>query len=68
MLKLSVSILFFIIGITELVLAFHGGAREALLRNSILRAGKTSAPIVFFLAGLSALVMGFSILFFNRLW
>ena len=65
--KYLVSIFFFAIGIIELILAFHPGAREAVLRNSLVRA-KRSEPLVLFLAGLSALLMGFGILFYDRFW
>ena len=58
---------FLLIGIVEIILALHGGLREALMQSSPVRfkQGESSA---FLLAGISALVMGIGILFFGWLW
>ena len=54
------------IGIMEIVLALHGGLRDALLQTSPVRfKGESSA---FLLAGISALVMGIGMLFFGLFW
>jgi hypothetical protein len=57
------SILFFI-GIVEIVLALHGGLREALMQSSPVRS-KRAEPHALLLAGISALVMGIGILFYG---
>ena len=56
-----------VIGILEIVLALHGGLREALMQTSPLRfkQGESSA---FLLAGISAFVMGLGILFYGLFW
>ena len=58
---------FLVIGILEIVLALHGGLREALMQTSPVRfkQGESSA---FLLAGISALVMGIGILFYGLFW
>jgi hypothetical protein len=53
-----------VIGILEIILALHGGLREALMQTSPLRFKHTESP-VFLLAGISALVMGIGILFYG---
>jgi uncharacterized membrane protein len=53
-----------IIGILEIVLALHGGLREALMRTSPVRL-KQAESSAFLLAGISALVMGIGILFYG---
>jgi hypothetical protein len=53
-----------VIGIFEIILAFHGGLREALMKTSPLRL-KQAESSAFLLAGISALVMGIGILFFG---
>ena len=53
-----------VIGIVELILAFHGGLREALMQTSPLRL-KEAESSAFLLAGISSLVMGIGILFFG---
>jgi len=53
-----------VIGILEIVLALHGGLREALMRTSPVRL-KEAESSAFLLAGISALVMGIGILFYG---
>ena len=53
-----------VIGILEIVLALHGGLREALMRTSPVRL-KQAESSAFLLAGISALVMGIGILFYG---
>ena len=57
---------FFVIGILEIVLALHGGLREAVMQTSPLRF-KQAESSAFLLAGISALVMGIGILFYGLL-
>ena len=52
-----------VIGIVEIVLALHGGLREALMQTSPIRF-KDAESRMFLFAGISALVMGIGILFF----
>lgn len=56
-----------VIGIVELVLALHGGLREAIMRNSPLRSKRTERRVLL-LAGISALVMGMGILLYGSFW
>ena len=56
-----------VIGILEIVLALHGGLREALMQTSPLRLKQAESP-AFLLAGISALVMGIGLLFYGFLW
>jgi len=58
---------FLVIGILEIVLALHGGLREALMQTSPLRL-KQAESSAFLLAGISALVMGIGILFYGLFW
>jgi hypothetical protein len=53
-----------VIGIVEIVLALHGGLREALMQTSPIRL-KQAESSAFLLAGISALVMGIGILFYG---
>src|SRR5215203_1890407 len=53
-----------VIGILEIVLALHGGLREALMQTSPIRL-KQAESSAFLLAGISALVMGLGILFYG---
>ena len=53
-----------VIGILEIVLAFHGDLREALMQTSPLRL-KQAESSAFLLAGISALVIGIGILFYG---
>ena len=53
-----------VIGIVEIVLAFHGGLREALMRTSPIRL-KQAESSAFLLAGISALVMGIGTLLYG---
>ncbi|HET8670909.1 MAG TPA: hypothetical protein VFM05_09880 [Candidatus Saccharimonadales bacterium] len=52
------------IGIVEILLALHGGLREAVMKTSPLRL-KEAESSMFLLAGISALVMGIGILLFG---
>lgn len=56
-----------VIGILEIVVALHGGLREALMQSIPVRykQGESSA---FLIAGISALVMAIGILFFGSFW
>jgi len=56
-----------VIGILEIVLALHGGLREAIMRTSPVRF-KQAESSAFLLAGISALVMGIGILFSGLFW
>jgi hypothetical protein len=53
-----------VIGILEIVLAFHGDLREALMKTSPVRL-KQAESSAFLLAGISALVMGIGILLYG---
>ena len=53
-----------VIGILEIILAFHRDLREALMQTSPLRL-KQAESSAFLLAGISALVMGIGILFYG---
>ena len=53
-----------VIGIVEIVLALHGGLREALMQTSPVRL-KQAESSAFLLAGISALVMGIGILVYG---
>ena len=56
-----------VIGILEIVLALHGGLREALMQTSPIRV-KEAESSAFLLAGISALVMGAGILLYGFFW
>ena len=56
-----------LIGILEIVLALHGGLRDALMQTSPVRF-KQAESSAFLLAGISALVMAAGILFFGSFW
>lgn len=56
-----------VIGILEIVLALHGGLREALMQTIPLRV-KQAESSAFLLAGISALVMAVGLLFFGSFW
>jgi len=56
-----------VIGILEIVLALHGGLREALMQTSPLRV-KQAESSAFLLAGISALVMGIGLLLYGSFW
>ena len=56
--------LFLLFGILEIVLALHGGLRDAVMQTSPVRF-KEAESRMFLLAGISALVMGIGILFFG---
>ena len=65
--KYILASLLLVIGILEIVLALHGGLREALMQTSPLRL-KQAESSAFLLAGISALVMGIAILFYGLFW
>ena len=65
--KYILASILFVVGILEIVLALHGGLREALMQTSPLRL-KQAESSAFLLAGISALVMGVGILFFGLFW
>ena len=54
-------------GIIEIVLALHGGLREALMKTSPVRL-KQAESSMFLFAGISALVMGIGTLLFGLFW
>lgn len=54
------------IGIVEIVLALHGGLREALLQSSPVRSERAEPPLLLF-SGVSALFMGLGILLYGLL-
>lgn len=55
-----------VVGIVEIILALHGGLREAVMQTSPVRFKHGESP-VFLLAGISALVMGIGILLYGLL-
>ena len=55
-----------VIGIVEIVLALHGGLREALMQTSPVRF-KHAESSMFLVAGISALVMAIGIFFYGLL-
>jgi hypothetical protein len=56
-----------VIGILEIVLALHGGLRDALMQTSPVRL-KEAESSAFLLAGISALVIGIGFLVFGLFW
>jgi hypothetical protein len=65
--KYILAAILLVIGIVEIVLALHGGLRDALMQTSPIRL-KQAESSAFLLAGISALVMGIGILFFGLFW
>jgi len=65
--KYILASILFLIGILEIVLALHGGLREALMQTSPIRF-KQSESTAFLLAGISALVMGIGLLVSGSFW
>ena len=55
-----------VVGIVEIILALHGGLREALMQTSPVRF-KHGESSMFLLAGISALVTGIGILLYGLL-
>lgn len=55
-----------VFGIVEIVIALHGGLREALMQNMPVR-NKHAESSMFLLAGISALVMAIGIFFYGYL-
>jgi len=58
---------FLVIGIFEIVLAFHRGLRDAVMQTSPVRI-KQAETSAFLFAGISALVMGIGLLFYGAFW
>jgi len=58
---------FLVIGILEIVLAFHRRLRDAVMQTSPVRI-KQAETSAFLLAGISALVMGIGLLFYGAFW
>ncbi len=61
--KTILAVAFLLIGIFEIVLALHGGLRDALMQTSPIRL-KGAERGAFLFAGISALVMAIGIFFF----
>jgi hypothetical protein len=53
-----------VVGIVEIILALHGGLREAVMQTSPVRF-KQGESRMFLFAGVSALVTGIAILFYG---
>jgi hypothetical protein len=62
--KYILASIFLVIGILEIVLALHGGLRDALMQTSPVRF-KQAESRMFLLAGISSLVMGLGFLLFG---
>jgi len=62
--KYILALTLLVIGILEIVLAFHKGLREAVMQASPVRSKLTESPVLL-LAGISALVTGIGILFYG---
>jgi hypothetical protein len=62
--KYILAAILLLIGIVEIVLALHGGLREAVMQSSPVRL-KQAESSAFLLAGISALVMGLGFLFYG---
>ena len=56
-----------VIGIFEIVVALHGGLRDALMQPLPIRV-KEAESSAFLFAGISALVMGLGFLLFGLFW
>ena len=65
--KLILAGFLLVIGIFEIVVALHGGLRDALMQSSPIRI-KEAESGAFLFAGISALVMGLGILFYEYFW
>lgn len=65
--KYILAVTLLVIGIFEILLAFHGDLREALMQTSPLRLKQVESS-AFLIAGISALVMGIGILFYKLFW
>jgi hypothetical protein len=65
--KIFFASILLVIGIVEIVLALHGGLREALMQTSPIRLREAESS-AFMFAGISALVMGLGILFYGLFW
>ena len=53
-----------VVGVVEIILALHGGLRDAVMQTSPVRFKHGESP-VFLLAGISALVTGIAILLYG---
>ena len=62
--KYVLALTLLVVGIVEIILALHGGLREAVMQTSPVRFKHGESP-VFLLAGISALVMGIGILLYG---
>ena len=62
--KYILAAILLVIGIFEILLAFHPRLREALMQTSPVRVKQTESAM-FLIAGISALVMGIGILFYG---
>jgi len=65
--KYVLAITLLVVGIVEILLALHGGLREALMQTSPMRF-KQGESSMFLLAGVSALVTGVGILLYGLFW
>ena len=65
--KYVLAITLLVVGIVEILLALHGGLREALMQTSPMRFKQGESPM-FLLAGVSALVTGVGILLYGLFW
>ena len=65
--KYVLAITLLVVGIVEILLALHGGLRDALMQTSPVRF-KQGESSMFLLAGVSALVTGLGILLYGLFW
>jgi hypothetical protein len=65
--KYVLALTLLVVGIAEIILALHGGLREAVMQTSPVRFKHGESPM-FLLAGASALVTGIAILLYGLFW
>ena len=65
--KYVLAVALLVVGIVEILVALHGGLREALMQTSPVRF-KQGESSMFLLAGVSALVTGIGILVYGLFW
>ena len=65
--KYVLAVTLLVVGIVEILLALHGGLRDALMQTSPVRF-KQGESSMFLLAGASALVTGIGILLYGLFW
>lgn len=65
--KYVLAVILLVVGVVEIVVALHGGLREALMQTSPVRF-KQGESSMFLLAGVSALVTGIGILVYGLFW